>query len=267
MLELSYKHLPQHLKLCFLYFGAFREDTEIPVRKLISLWIAAGFIHKEDQVNKKSLEDVGEKYLMDLISRSLILVSKRRSNSGVKACHIHDLLHNLCLKIIRGENFLHSIEKDTSSNRCWYPVIDFLTELESLNISLEGKVDWFSDVLRLPQNIKKLSLYKFNLSWNEISMIGRLPKLEILKLLKVAFEGKEWDTTDEEFQELKYLKLDRLQIVRWNIDSSEHFPKLERLVLRKCEKLEEIPPTLGDLPMLQMMVVELCSESVCYGIP
>ncbi|KAI3455023.1 hypothetical protein Pfo_011686, partial [Paulownia fortunei] len=417
ILELSYKHLPEHLKLCFLYFGAFHEDTEIPVRKLISLWIAEGFIHKEDlREEHKSLEDVGEKYLMDLISRSLVLVARRRSNGGVKSCNIHDLLRSLCLKIGKGENFLHSIEiredqyyinsrslnsfsrpfglhvrslldfspanvgiesprfkllrvlemsmygalegiqsfvqlryltieyfdsslgslvnlevlivrraklrylyfrsrtqftktcrhlalngfqmnnlqslsffrtyqgkdegilrcfphlrrlkcsfivsKDTSSNRCFYPVINFLKELQSLNISLEGKVAWFSCVLRLPRNIKKLSLYKFKLSWKEVSMIGRLPKLEVLKLLNVAFEVKEWDTSDDEFQELRCLKLDRLQIVKWNIDSSDHFPKLERLVLQKFEKLEEIPPTLGEMLTLQMIEIQFCSESV-----
>ncbi|KAI3472798.1 hypothetical protein Pfo_031186 [Paulownia fortunei] len=93
-------------------------------------------------------------------------------------------------------------------------------------------------------------------------MIGRLPKLEVLKLLNVAFEGKEWDTSDDEFQELRCLKLDRLQIVKWNIDSSDHFPKPERLVLQKFEKLEEIPPTLGEMLTLQMIEIQFCSELV-----
>ncbi|XP_022871208.1 putative late blight resistance protein homolog R1B-17 [Olea europaea var. sylvestris] len=37
ILELIYEHLPNHLKQCFLYFGAFEEDEEIPIQKLISL--------------------------------------------------------------------------------------------------------------------------------------------------------------------------------------------------------------------------------------
>ncbi|XP_028101273.1 putative late blight resistance protein homolog R1B-23 [Camellia sinensis] len=41
-LALSYNHLPRHLKPCFLYLGAFPEDQEIPVQKLIWLWIAEG---------------------------------------------------------------------------------------------------------------------------------------------------------------------------------------------------------------------------------
>ncbi|CAA2958519.1 late blight resistance homolog R1A-3 isoform X1 [Olea europaea subsp. europaea] len=53
LLELSYNHLPIHLKPCFLYLGAFEEDREMPVRKLISLWVVEGFIKTEEQ---KSLE-------------------------------------------------------------------------------------------------------------------------------------------------------------------------------------------------------------------
>ncbi|KAA8519401.1 hypothetical protein F0562_013657 [Nyssa sinensis] len=64
-LALSYNHLPPHLKSCFLFMGAFPE--EIPVQKLIWLWIAEGFIC---QTGQKSFEDVAEEYLMDLIDRS-----------------------------------------------------------------------------------------------------------------------------------------------------------------------------------------------------
>ncbi|CAA2933259.1 late blight resistance homolog R1A-3 isoform X1 [Olea europaea subsp. europaea] len=54
-LQFSYNHLPMHLKPRFLYFGAFKEDMDIPARKLIFLWVAEGFIKKEEQ---KNIEDV-----------------------------------------------------------------------------------------------------------------------------------------------------------------------------------------------------------------
>lgn len=47
-LELSYKNLPDHLRPCFLYFRAFAEDKEIPVQKLLRLWIAEGFVQKSE---------------------------------------------------------------------------------------------------------------------------------------------------------------------------------------------------------------------------
>ncbi|KAD4982087.1 hypothetical protein E3N88_18758 [Mikania micrantha] len=101
-LALSLDHLPQHLRDCYLYVGGFPEDCKIPVRRLIWLWIAEGFIHEDGQ---KPLEEVAEDYLMDLVDRNLLIVAKRRPNGAVKACRIHDLLRELCLKKATEENF------------------------------------------------------------------------------------------------------------------------------------------------------------------
>ncbi|KAL0327026.1 UNVERIFIED_CONTAM: putative disease resistance RPP13-like protein 3 [Sesamum angustifolium] len=48
-IALSYNHLPYHLKACFIYFGMFPEDYEIPVWKLVRLWIAEGFIQQKEE--------------------------------------------------------------------------------------------------------------------------------------------------------------------------------------------------------------------------
>uniref|UniRef100_A0A7N2LM41 Uncharacterized protein n=1 Tax=Quercus lobata TaxID=97700 RepID=A0A7N2LM41_QUELO len=94
ILALSYTHLPRYLKPCFLYFGVYPEDYEIPVRQLIQLWIAEGFI---EVTRNSTLEDVAEDYLENLIDRSLIQVASRRTDGGVKTCRIHDLLRDLCI--------------------------------------------------------------------------------------------------------------------------------------------------------------------------
>ena len=103
ILALSYHHLPRHLKPCFLYFGIYPEDFEIPVRQLIRLWIAEGFIR---QIGNRNLEDIAEDYLEDLINRSLIQVATKRLDGGVKTCHIHDLLRDLCISESSEEKFL-----------------------------------------------------------------------------------------------------------------------------------------------------------------
>ncbi|KAL2528404.1 putative late blight resistance protein-like protein R1B-17 [Forsythia ovata] len=108
ILELSYKHLPVNLKPCFLYFSAFEEDREIPVKKLLSLWISEGFIQKNED---KRSEDVAEEYLIELINRSMVQVAKRRSDNGVKACKMHDLMLDMCTRIAKEENFLKVIEE------------------------------------------------------------------------------------------------------------------------------------------------------------
>ncbi|KAL2551324.1 Disease resistance protein RPP8 [Forsythia ovata] len=438
ILELSYKHLPVHLKPCFLYFGVFQEDTEIPVTKLITLWISEGLIEKQE---RKSLEYVAHDYLMDLIGRSLILIAKRKSDGQLKACNMHDLLHDMCLRMAEQENFLkviqdqlsicekhhvniqsysnascsrpsglhvrpllghslnpsafiscslellrvfdmsttnmkyydqtgiplfvhlrylavsstpssiaslHNLEflsvdnkevvqipeillsmmklrylhfcggaqfmescqmrasKDESFQvnnlenisfifiyeendekilrysphlrrlkcvfeRIWdsskkkyrYPNLNFLNSLESLSVSFHRNyvTNTSPGLMSFPSNIKKLNLCKFDLSWEEISMIGSLLNLEILKLQDVSLEGNQWNTSEGEFLELKFLELDGVQISRWNA-SSDHFPNLERLVLRKCHHLKNIPFSLGDIPTLEMIEVHGCRNSV-----
>nr|XP_043633371.1 putative late blight resistance protein homolog R1B-16 [Erigeron canadensis] len=101
-LALSYNDLPPHLKPCFLFFGSFPEDYEVSVRKLIYLWIAQGFIH---QSGSKILEYVAMDFLMALINRGLLMTSKTKADGRIKACRIHDLLRDFCLRKSLEENF------------------------------------------------------------------------------------------------------------------------------------------------------------------
>ncbi|CAI9109184.1 OLC1v1008958C1 [Oldenlandia corymbosa var. corymbosa] len=123
ILALSYDHLPDHLKASLLYFGAFPEDKDIPTWKLKSLWMAEGFISK---CEFKSLEDLAEDYLMDLVGRSLVIVAKRGSSGKVKACRVHDLVRDLCLLKAEEDRFLQLISGEdhpyASFNRLEYGV-------------------------------------------------------------------------------------------------------------------------------------------------
>ncbi|KAG8367805.1 hypothetical protein BUALT_Bualt16G0110900 [Buddleja alternifolia] len=119
--------------------------------------------------------------------------------------------------------------------------------------------------INFPSNIKKLSLFGFNsLPWEEMSIIGALPNLEILKLGYSAIVGEIWETRDGEFQQLRFLKLEGLyNFCKWDISfSSEHFPKLQQLVLHDCWKLQEIPCAMGEIETLQLIDVKRCQKSV-----
>ncbi|XP_060210045.1 putative late blight resistance protein homolog R1B-16 isoform X2 [Lycium barbarum] len=100
LLALSYNHLPNHLKACLLYFGTFPENSEIPVKKLLRLWMAEGFLKPE-----KDLEGEAEKCVQDFVDRCLVLVSKKsRDESKIKSCKVHDLIHELCLREAKSQN-------------------------------------------------------------------------------------------------------------------------------------------------------------------
>ncbi|KAK7340854.1 hypothetical protein VNO77_21570 [Canavalia gladiata] len=107
ILKLSYDNLPARLKPCFLYFGIYPEDYEIPVKQLVQLWICEGLLIQEASRTPKipDPEYVAEEYLDELVDRSLVQVASRRSDGGVKTCRIHDLLRDLCISEGRDDKF------------------------------------------------------------------------------------------------------------------------------------------------------------------
>ncbi|KAD7117466.1 hypothetical protein E3N88_04734 [Mikania micrantha] len=111
ILALSYDHLPLHLKNCFLYFGGFPEDHKFQAQNLIWLWMAEGFIEED---GKRSLEENGEDYLMELVDRNLVTVVDRKFNRAIKTCSVHDLLRELCLQRAQQEHFCLKIDNPRS---------------------------------------------------------------------------------------------------------------------------------------------------------
>lgn len=142
-----------------------------------------------------------------------------------------------------------------------YPDFRFLTVLDSLDLIM---TPYSEAEVALPANIRKLSLGRVHLRWEKMpSVIGALPNLEVLKLQGGSFVGETWETRGDEFQKLRFLKLQELYVQQWNVASSDHFPKLERLVLRDCYLLREIPCEIGEVSTLQSIELELsCQNSL-----
>ncbi|KAL2456453.1 Disease resistance RPP8-like protein 3 [Abeliophyllum distichum] len=184
MLELSYNHLPMHLKPCFLYFGAFEKDKEIPVQKLIMLWAAEGFIQKAEN---RSSEDVAEQYLLDLINRSMVLVAKRKSDGRIKACSVHGAMHDICLRVAEKENFM-KVMKDLKLLK----VLDLSTtdmNLYNLSESEVLTVLRFLSVSSIPSSIESFENLEFLFVDNK--EVVEIPAifLNMVKLRHVHFSG------------------------------------------------------------------------------
>lgn len=95
-----------------------------------------------------------------------------------------------------------------------------------------------------------------------MSPLHLLPNLEVLKILDDAFEGHQWETGEEQFQQLKFLKLRALNMQQWEA-SNVNFPCLKRLVLERCKDLKEIPLELGDISTLELISVDDSSTLSC----
>ncbi|XP_047269353.1 putative late blight resistance protein homolog R1B-16 [Capsicum annuum] len=70
VIELSYDHLPHHLKPCFLYLASYPKDTAVDREILKTYWCAEGFV---EQTGMKCLEEEMEIYLDKLVSSSLVI--------------------------------------------------------------------------------------------------------------------------------------------------------------------------------------------------
>ncbi|CAI9105463.1 OLC1v1004391C2 [Oldenlandia corymbosa var. corymbosa] len=101
-------------------------------------------------------------------------------------------------------------------------------------------------------NLKKLTLRE---------SIGKLPKLEVLKLVNVSLMECTWRMEEEEFNKLKILELNSYGLRFWSA-SDDQFECLEKLELQACKKLEEMPSCLESISMLQMIGAVSCSETV-----
>ena len=88
----SYKDLPYHLKYCFLYMSIFPENNPVKQRRLIWLWIAEGFVTEE---RGKTLEEVGEEYLNELIGRSLIKANEMDFDERPITVGVHSLMRRI----------------------------------------------------------------------------------------------------------------------------------------------------------------------------
>ncbi|GFP83586.1 putative late blight resistance protein homolog r1a-6 [Phtheirospermum japonicum] len=111
-----------------------------------------------------------------------------------------------------------------------------------------------------PPNLTVLTISGSHLPWEDMVNIGRIPKLEVLKLKNRAFMGQVWETGNGGFIGLKFLLLENSELEIWRATRFD-FPSLRHLVLRLCDALEEVPCGIGEISTLQMIELYSCGGS------
>lgn len=102
VLALSYYNLPHDLRSCLLYLSSFPEDCEIRKYRLVSRWIAEGFINARPGEN---LYEAGLRYFNVLINQSLIQPWNEHYGE-VLSCRVHDVILNFIVSKSVEENFM-----------------------------------------------------------------------------------------------------------------------------------------------------------------
>lgn len=242
ILSLSYNHLPQYLKTCFLYLGVFAETREIPVRKLIKLWIAEGFIKK---VEHKNLEDVAEENLRELVDRSFVLVGKHSSLGEIKTCKMHDLIRDMWLRDIQNENFIHfktRYEQDDFSENvdCLRRVVDF-SEFTDSGLSIH-----------MPLTHSVFIKYRYHFCFSCFRL------LRILDVCVNSFSYK-----SESISELVHLRYLACPFFDGLVQSICKLPNIQNLVIHCWSNITPLPWEVLNMPQLR----HIHSKSLDLFIP
>ncbi|KAH0673028.1 hypothetical protein KY284_024115 [Solanum tuberosum] len=112
VIQLSYDHLSDHLKPCLLYLASYPKDNDIKISELKHLWSTEGLV---EQTEMKSIEEVLEVYVDELISSSLVIVFYGIHDRN-PSFRIHDLVHDFCLIKSRNEHLFDVIKSNASSS-------------------------------------------------------------------------------------------------------------------------------------------------------
>ncbi|KAL5545292.1 hypothetical protein UlMin_009076 [Ulmus minor] len=225
-LWLSYLHLPAHLKQCFAYFSIFPKDYEFESKeKIIWLWMAEGFLPPDK--NGKTMEDCGEEYFEDLISRSFLEQSRRRGRFTVR---IHDLVHDLAMMV--------------SGEFCFR-----LDHRSDLPRSLSSKARHLSYDKTIKYNMGKLE---------SLSKAKSLRTFLALPLSKIFYRGVINDSLVPTGRRLRVLSLSGSSITKLN-DSIGSLKHLRYLDLSNT-RIEELPDSICSLYHLQTLLLCDCEK-------
>lgn len=98
VLTMCYNDLTNHSKLCLLYLALFPKDYDIPVRRLIRLWLAEGFVKIGNKRSGEPFpEDRVQKCFEELADRSMIQITKLRSDNSPRQCRLVSVFHDYLL--------------------------------------------------------------------------------------------------------------------------------------------------------------------------
>ncbi|XP_004515735.1 putative disease resistance RPP13-like protein 1 [Cicer arietinum] len=239
-LLLSYQDLPSHLKRCFAYCSIFPKDFPFDRKQLVLLWMAEGFL--EHSQENKTPEEVGDGYVIELLSRSLIQVQQSHGDFGRQKFVMHDLINDLAL-VVSGKSCFRlecggNISKNVRHFSYNLELYDFFKKFEVLNNF---------KCLRsfLPINFFNLS-DGFYLSRMVVEDL--LPKLIRLRVLSLNnyFNIITLPESIGSMVQLQYLDLSFTGIKSLT-DAICNLYNLQTLNLMQCRNLSELPVCFGHL--------------------
>ena len=236
-LWLSYNDLPSRVKRCFSYCAVFPKDFNIEKERLITLWMAQGYLGVEQD---EETNIIGEEYFNILATRSFFQEFKKDDDNRIIECKMHDIVHDFAQFV--------------SQNECFSTVVSGSEESAAIN-SLGEKV------CHLMLSIHEGAPFPISTC--------RIKRMRSLLIGGVIFDHSSLDGNilEELFEELTSLRAMEVSKLFYTQSTILEIPtNVKRLVhLRYLnlshQSIEKLPETLCELYNLQKLDI-----SDCYGL-
>lgn len=252
ILRLSYEQMPSHLRQCFAYCSMLSKGQEIAREEFINLWTAQGFIQSSNK-NRK-LEDIGNQYFDELLSRFCFLDVVQAFDGEILACKIHNLVHDLAQSVASAECLNVKPNAFVVSERV--PHLFFHAEDMSRK--------HFPRFL-LP--LQKLRSFSYSLNVGPINKFFVKTLLSNFKCLRVLvlnyLDLEELPTSIGHLKELRYLNLSDSGNIKFLPRSMSRLVNLQTLNLINCEQLKELPRDFAKL--ISLKTLYLTTQQISAG--
>ncbi|CAI9764681.1 unnamed protein product [Fraxinus pennsylvanica] len=238
ILSLSYNYLPYYLKPCFLYLGNYPEDHEIEHNTLVRQWIGEGFVK---QKVGRSVEEVAQGYLNELVNRSLLTPATTNDDGSIKTSRIHEFYREIILSKSRDQNFITS---NNEQNMIWLRRVRRL----SVNGSFRD-----SDVNRYGAGLCSFLTFNVEDPQSILSILQLLKSCRVLKVLDLrGVPLEKFPKVVLELFHLRYLSL-RGTMINKIPRSIKKLEKLEILDLKETY-INELPIEILKLQYLRQLL-------------
>jgi hypothetical protein len=234
----SYYDLPPYLKPCLLQLSIYPEDYVIDAKAAIWMWIGEGLVHLEKQ--EVSLFEVGERYFMELVNRSMIQPIEDRYDWAVERFRIHDIVFDLICKLSKYEDFITLSGQHSSQDslrrekKTGVPRSD--CKLRRLAVRNQRAQRLPEETMDMPEVLRSLSIIGCN-----IAVMAPIDSFRVCRVLRI--ENNYVPISLKHLGKLLHLKF--LEILDTPIDE---LPK-EIGHLRSLQTLELVRTGLDELPL------------------
>ena len=242
ILQLSYNQLPFHLKRCFDYCSLFPKNYEFKSGELIQIWIAHGILQSTNDENQQ-LEDVGDLYIKELLSRSFF--QDAQEEFFCYTFKMHDLYHDLALSIAKGECLVVTKESTFFAE---VSCLSFLNDANGQEVTIQS------------EKLSKVQTIIFQIEQPVSLVEACISRFKYLQMLNL--KGSSFEVLSSSIGSLKHLRIFDLSgndIIKQIPNSICKLHNLQTLIL-DCKNLERLPKGIRNMISLRFFVVTINQE-------